>query len=143
VAEQLYLILVEVPQAARSVRPEARKLQLLFLRQFSQGLDLVCGDQPAAILNSLVDSFDAGGLLVYPQAFCVELLACCFAQLCEDRFPLLLDHLGDLFVEERRIKSRLWPEPTERFTDYEFIRLVQFHSVIRSFRFEVGGFALT
>jgi len=71
---------------------------LLFLRQFAEGLDLILADQRTAILNGLVDSPEAGRLLVYPQAFSAEPLAGRFAKLREDGFTLLLDDFGDLFL---------------------------------------------
>jgi hypothetical protein len=78
---------------------------LLFSRQFAEGLDLIRGDYRTTIVNRLVDSSEPGRLLVYPQAFSTKLLACLIAELREDHFPLLLDDLGDLFLEEMRIES--------------------------------------
>jgi hypothetical protein len=57
------------------------------------------------------------------------LLARRFAELRKDRLPSLLYSLGDLLLEERGINSRLGPEPPERFPDYLFVCLINFHIV--------------
>src|ERR1017187_9679748 len=97
-----------------------------------------------AILDRPIDSSEAGDLLAHPRSIPAKLLTCRFVELREDRLSLLLDHLGDLFLENRWINLRVWSEPPKRLTDYQFVCAIKFHRAFlpRSLRQNIALFSV-